>query len=134
MYPVHPPGEPSPDPALGESEREAHHEVPAAALAIDGITEHVDFVSVGTNDLLQYLNAADRQPGALAELQDPFTPALLKLLAGICASARATSTRVCVCAGVASDPDWAVLAVGFGVDELSVPLSRSLASAIAWPG
>ena len=96
-------------------------EVPAAALAIDGITEHVDFVSVGTNDLLQYLNAADRQLGALAELQDPFTPALLKLLAGICASARATSTRVCVCAGVASDPDWAVLAVGFGVDELSVP-------------
>lgn len=96
-------------------------EVPAAALAIDDITEHVDFVSVGTNDLLQYLNAADRQLGALAELQDPFTPALLKLLAGICASARATSTRVCVCGGAASDPDWAVLAVGFGVDELSVP-------------
>jgi phosphotransferase system enzyme I (PtsI) len=96
-------------------------EVPAAALAVDDITKHVDFVSVGTNDLLQYLNAADRQLGALAELQDPFTPALLKLLAGICASARTTSTRVCVCGGAASDPDWAVLAVGLGVDELSVP-------------
>jgi multiphosphoryl transfer protein len=96
-------------------------EVPAAALAIDDITKYVDFVSVGTNDLLQYLNAADRQLGALADLQDPFTPALLKLLAQICASARATSTRVCVCGGAASDPDWAVLAVGLGVDELSVP-------------
>lgn len=96
-------------------------EVPAAALAIDDITKYVDFVSVGTNDLLQYLNAADRQLGALAELQDPFAPALLKLLAQICASARATSTRVCVCGGAASHPDWAVLAVGFGVDELSVP-------------
>ena len=98
-------------------------EVPAAALAADEITKYVDFVSVGTNDLLQYLNAADRQLGALAELQDPFAPALLKLLTGICASARATSTRVCVCGGAASDPDWAVLAVGFGVDELSVPAS-----------
>ncbi len=96
-------------------------EVPAAALAADQITRHVDFVSVGTNDLLQYLNAADRQLGALAELQDPFTPALLKLLAGICAAARAASTRVCVCGAAASDPDWAVLAVGFGVAELSVP-------------
>jgi phosphoenolpyruvate-protein phosphotransferase (PTS system enzyme I) len=96
-------------------------EVPAAALAAGQIAKHVDFVSVGTNDLLQYLNAADRQLGALAELQDPFTPALLKLLSGICAAARATSTRVCVCGGAASDPDWAVLAVGLGVDELSVP-------------
>jgi phosphoenolpyruvate-protein phosphotransferase (PTS system enzyme I) len=65
-------------------------EVPAAALAADEIARHVDFVSVGTNDLLLYLNAADRQLGALAEFQDPFAPTVLKMLCGIRASARAT--------------------------------------------
>jgi phosphoenolpyruvate-protein phosphotransferase len=96
-------------------------EVPAAALAAAEISRQVDFVSIGTNDLLQYLNAADRQLGNLADLQDPFTPVLLRLLSTVCVAAKASGTRVCICGAAASDPNWAVLAIGLGVDELSVP-------------
>ncbi|MCU1668189.1 MAG: phosphoenolpyruvate-protein phosphotransferase [Blastococcus sp.] len=96
-------------------------EVPAAALAAVEIVKHVDFVSVGTNDLVQYLNAADRQVGHLAGLQEPFAPVLLRLLKSICDAARANGTWVGICGAAAADPDWAALAVGLGVDELSVP-------------
>jgi phosphoenolpyruvate-protein phosphotransferase len=96
-------------------------EVPAAALAAEEIVKLVDFVSVGTNDLVQYLNAADRQLGALAELQEPYAPVLLRLLYTICQAAQAHGRWVGVCGAAAADPEWAALAVGLGVDELSVP-------------
>jgi phosphotransferase system enzyme I (PtsI) len=96
-------------------------EVPAAALAAQEIVKYVDFVSVGTNDLVQYLNAADRQLGTLASLQEPFAPVVLRLLSTVCQAAQAHGRWVGVCGAAAANPDWAALAVGLGVDELSVP-------------
>ena len=94
-------------------------EVPALALMADRLAAHVDFVSIGTNDLAQYLFAADRRDEVLAGLLDPFTPALLRAVAAVC---RGVDGRawVGVCGEAASDPAWAVLAVGLGVTELSM--------------
>ena len=72
-------------------------EVPAAALVAEEIFSVVEFVSIGTNDLAQYTLAADRQLGAVASLNDPWQPALLRLIGMIGKAARPrTSRRVCV--------------------------------------
>ena len=95
-------------------------EVPSAVLLADELAERLDFLSLGTNDLNQYLHAADRQEGELAHLQDPFSPALLRAVAMVCAAAARHDAWVGVCGEAASEPDWAVLAVGLGVTELSM--------------
>jgi len=92
-------------------------EVPAAVLVAGALAERLDFFSIGTNDLTQYLHAADRQQGALAYLQDPFSPALLAAVQKVC---EAEGTWVGVCGEAAGDPAWAVVAVGLGVAELSM--------------
>ena len=79
----------------------------------------VDFASIGTNDLAQYLFAADRRDEAMSGLLDPFTPALLRAVAAVCRGATGQAW-VGVCGEAASDPTWAVLAVGLGVTELSM--------------
>ncbi len=94
-------------------------EVPAAVLVAGDLAERLDFLSIGTNDLTQYLHAADRQQGALSYLQDPFSPALLRAVQGICLGAR-DKAWVGVCGEAAGDPAWALIAVGLGVTELSV--------------
>ena len=94
-------------------------EVPAAVLVAGALAERLDFLSIGTNDLTQYLHAADRQLGALSYLQDPFSPALLRAVQQICDAARGKAW-VGVCGEAAGDPAWALLAVGLGVTELSV--------------
>jgi phosphotransferase system enzyme I (PtsI) len=94
-------------------------EVPALALMTDRLAAHVDFVSIGTNDLAQYLFAADRRDEVMSGLLDPFTPALLRAVAAVCRGADGQAW-VGVCGEAASDPAWAVLAVGLGVTELSM--------------
>ena len=94
-------------------------EVPALALTADQLAPCVDFVSIGTNDLGQYLFAADRRDEAMAELLDPFAPALLRAVASVC-HGMAGRAWVGVCGEAASDPAWALLAVGLGVTELSM--------------
>jgi phosphotransferase system enzyme I (PtsI) len=94
-------------------------EVPALALMTDRLAAHVDFVSIGTNDLAQYLFAADRRDEVMSGLLDPFTPALLRAVAVVCRGADGQAW-VGVCGEAASDPAWAVLAVGLGVTELSM--------------
>ncbi|GIG68428.1 phosphoenolpyruvate--protein phosphotransferase [Phytomonospora endophytica] len=95
-------------------------EIPAAALRARPILEVVDFISVGTNDLSQYTLAADRQCAELAELLDPWQPALLDLLA-MCARAGAeTGKPVGVCGEAAADPALAVVLAGLGIDSLSM--------------
>jgi phosphotransferase system enzyme I (PtsI) len=94
-------------------------EVPALALIADQLAPYVDFVSIGTNDLGQYLFAADRRDEAMADLLDPFAPALLRAVAGICRGMHGHGW-VGVCGEAASDPAWALLAVGLGVTELSM--------------
>lgn len=105
--------------AAGVEEVGVMIEVPAAVLGARELLAEVDFVSVGTNDLTQYLFAADRQSGALAGLNDPWQPALLRLLDQLCREAAVSATPVGVCGEAAADPDLAVVLVGLGVTSLS---------------
>jgi phosphotransferase system enzyme I (PtsI) len=95
-------------------------EVPSAALAARGILEAVDFASIGTNDLAQYALAADRMAGDLADLLDPWQPALLRLIAEAAAAGSALGRPVGVCGEAASDPLLALVLVGLGVTSLSM--------------
>lgn len=96
-------------------------EVPSAVLLADRLAGRVDFMSIGTNDLTQYLLAADRTNPGLAARQDPLHPAVLRAVAGIVAAARsAGSCEVAVCGEMAGDPGGALLLVGLGVDALSM--------------
>ncbi|HEY6796667.1 MAG TPA: phosphoenolpyruvate--protein phosphotransferase [Kineosporiaceae bacterium] len=95
-------------------------EVPAAALRADQLLAEVDFVSIGTNDLAQYTFAADRMQGELADLLDPWQPALLDLIASVGAAGQGTATPVGVCGEAAGDPLLACVLVGLGVRSLSM--------------
>ncbi|KAA8722942.1 phosphoenolpyruvate--protein phosphotransferase [Corynebacterium spheniscorum] len=94
-------------------------EVPAAALMADKIMPHLDFVSIGTNDLTQYTMAADRMSPQLAYLTDPWQPAVLRLIQQTCNEGKATGTPVGVCGEAAADPHLACVLTGLGVDSLS---------------
>lgn len=95
-------------------------EVPAAAIRSRGILYHVDFASLGTNDLSQYTMAADRMQGELAGLLDPFEPALLDVVALACAGGHAMGKPVGVCGEAGGDPALALVLVGLGVSSLSM--------------
>ncbi|MCW2734234.1 MAG: phosphoenolpyruvate--protein phosphotransferase [Mycobacterium sp.] len=94
-------------------------EVPAAALLADRILEHVDFLSIGTNDLTQYTMAADRMSAELATLTDPWQPAVLALVAMAAKAGVAVNKPVGVCGEAAADPQLACVLVGLGVSSLS---------------
>jgi len=94
-------------------------EVPAAALLADRILRHVDFVSIGTNDLSQYTFAADRMSAALSHLTDPWQPALLALVENIARAGEAAGKPVGVCGEAAADPLLACVLAGLGVTSLS---------------
>jgi phosphoenolpyruvate-protein kinase (PTS system EI component) len=95
-------------------------EVPAAALKASAFIPHVDFVSIGTNDLTQYTLAADRGNENVAGAADPLDPAVLRLVHHVCAAA-AGRVPVSVCGEVAADDAAVPILLGLGVDELSVP-------------
>ncbi|OLL74743.1 Phosphoenolpyruvate-protein phosphotransferase of PTS system [Pseudonocardia sp. Ae168_Ps1] len=95
-------------------------EIPAAVLTADEIMAEVDFVSVGTNDLAQYLFAADRQSGPVAALNDPWQPALLRLIGLLGEASARTGTPVGVCGDAAADAALAPVLVGLGVASLSM--------------
>lgn len=97
-------------------------EIPSAALLADQLAEMVDFMSIGTNDLTQYLLAVDRTNPALAARQDAVHPAVLRAVARVVEGARsaARDCDVAVCGELAGDPAGAVLLIGLGVDELSM--------------
>ena len=94
-------------------------EVPAAALLADRILEHVDFLSIGTNDLAQYTMAADRMSAELATLTDPWQPGVLALVAITGRAGAAAGKPVGVCGEAAADPLLACVLVGLGVTSLS---------------
>ncbi|MGB3302044.1 phosphoenolpyruvate--protein phosphotransferase [Gordonia sp. (in: high G+C Gram-positive bacteria)] len=94
-------------------------EVPSAALLADGILAEVDFVSIGTNDLAQYTMAADRMSPELAELTDPWQPAVLALIAKVGEAGQRANKPVGVCGEAAADPLLACVLVGLGVTSLS---------------
>jgi len=107
-------------------------EVPSAALTAASILEHVDFVSLGTNDLTQYAMAADRQLGPLAALNTPWQPAVLQLIRLTVAGSRdeGNDKPVGVCGEAAADPALAVVLVGLGVSTLSMT-ARALSAVAA---
>jgi phosphocarrier protein FPr len=95
-------------------------EVPAAALLVEQLSQHVDFFSVGTNDLTQYALAMDRQNAALAAEADSMHPAVLRLIAIAAAGARRAGRPISVCGGLAGDPLGALALAGLGIEKLSM--------------
>jgi len=95
-------------------------EVPSALLQIDRVCEAVDFVSVGTNDLVQYLLAVDRDNPWVSDLYEPYHPAVMQALAQIAEAARAHRIPSAVCGDIASDPAVALLLLGLGYTSISV--------------
>jgi phosphocarrier protein FPr len=94
-------------------------EVPVAALKAAVFARHVDFLSIGTNDLTQYALAADRNNDAVASIGDSFDPGMLQLVRATCDGA-AGQASVSVCGEFAADERAAGLLIGMGVDALSV--------------
>lgn len=95
-------------------------EVPSLALVADQVLESADFVSIGTNDLTQYTLAADRMLGTVASYQDPWHPAVLRLVKQLGDAGATAGKPVGVCGEAAADPDLAVVLVGLGVTTLSM--------------
>ena len=109
-------------------------EVPAAALLAERILEHVEFLSIGTNDLAQYTMAADRMSSDLAGLTDPWQPGVLALVAQTARAGQAVGKPVGVCGEAAADPLLACVLTGLGISSLSAaapavtPVGAKLAS------
>ncbi|PIQ95949.1 MAG: phosphoenolpyruvate--protein phosphotransferase [Nitrospinae bacterium CG11_big_fil_rev_8_21_14_0_20_56_8] len=114
---------------LQEEEIPSHHEIevgamietPAAAICIERILQEVDFVSIGTNDLIQYILAVDRINENVAHLYQPFHPAVLKTLKSIFNVAETAGKTVSICGELGGDPLATMLLLGLGkIDELSM--------------
>ena len=94
-------------------------EVPSAAMLAPELARLADFFSIGTNDLTQYVLAADRGNPSLARLQDALHPAVLRTIKSVVAGADGAGIPVAACGELAGDPAGALVLVGLGVDELS---------------
>ena len=110
--------------AYGQVEIGAMIEVPAAAMLIDRFLRHFDFVSIGTNDLIQYTLAIDRADEAVSHLYDPWHPAVLQLLHQTIACANAMHKGVSVCGEMAGDPAFTELLLAMGLRSFSMHPAR----------
>jgi phosphotransferase system enzyme I (PtsI) len=95
-------------------------EIPAAALALGPFVKRLQFLSIGTNDLIQYLLAIDRTDEAVAHLYDPLHPAVLRLLAHVIQTARKAEIPVAICGELAGDPRMTHLLLGMGLRQFSM--------------
>ena len=95
-------------------------EIPSLALMADQVLAAADFVSIGTNDLTQYTMAADRMLGSVASYQDPWHPAVLRLIRMLGDAGAAAGKGVGICGEAAADPQLAVVLVGLGATTLSM--------------
>lgn len=95
-------------------------EMPSAAVVADVLAQHVDFMSIGTNDLVQYSLAIDRTNRALAYLASPFDPSILRLVRMVIRAGAEADCPVSVCGEMASEPFGALMLVGLGVRRLSM--------------
>ncbi len=102
-------------------------EVPSAAMMAPVLIQHVDFFSIGSNDLAQYMMAADRTNEKVSGIGDYFNPGFLKILDAVIKAAAVYDDKwVGICGDMAGDPRAAVLLLGLGIHELSVPASELL--------
>ncbi|MFI5342955.1 MAG: phosphoenolpyruvate--protein phosphotransferase [Chlamydiales bacterium] len=95
-------------------------EVPSAAMIVDHFAKECDFLSIGTNDLVQYSLAVDRRDHQLSEYYEPTDPSIVRLLRLITSEANKAQIPVSVCGEIASDPRFTPLLLGLGIQELSV--------------
>lgn len=101
-------------------------EIPAAALALPIFIKRLDFLSIGTNDLIQYTLAIDRVDHEVAHLYDPLHPAVLFLLSSVISMARKADIPVAICGEMAGDVKWTRLLLGMGLLEFSMHPSQLL--------
>jgi phosphotransferase system enzyme I (PtsI) len=102
-------------------------EIPAAALMLKTFLKHFDFLSIGTNDLIQYTLAIDRADEAVAHLYDPLHPAVLQLVADTISEGRAQGKSVSVCGEMAGDVGMTRLLLGLGLRSFSMHPAQILA-------
>jgi phosphotransferase system enzyme I (PtsI) len=95
-------------------------ELPSAAICADLFAKECDFLSIGTNDLIQYALAIDRVNEHVAALYRPLDPAILRLLRMIAAAAKQAKVTLSMCGEMAGDPRFTVLLIGLGLEELSM--------------
>lgn len=110
-------------------------EVPAAAVSLESIIQEVDFVSIGSNDLIQYLMAADRDNPKVNHLCQPLSPAVLRVLRGVIRECNAANKPVTLCGEMAGQPPAFLLLIGMGLRQFSmspafVPRMKKLASMV----
>jgi phosphotransferase system enzyme I (PtsI) len=110
-------------------------EVPAAAVCIDAILRETDFISIGSNDLIQYLVAADRDNPKVAHLCEPLSPAIFRILQMVLDACRRTGTPVTVCGEMAGQPRSVLALFGMGLRKFSmspafVPTIKTLLSRV----
>jgi len=99
-------------------------ETPAAALDAERFAAELDFLSIGSNDLIQYLLAVDRQDELVSHLFDPARRVVIETLARVVEGARRAGRPVQLCGELAGDPAWAGLLVGLGITEMSLPAGQ----------
>jgi len=101
-------------------------EIPAAALAPHTFIRKLDFLSIGTNDLIQYTLAIDRTDDTVSHLYDPLHPAVLRLIAQVIKTANSAGKPIAVCGEMAGDPQLTRLLLGFGLRQFSMHPARLL--------
>ncbi|WP_218242034.1 phosphoenolpyruvate--protein phosphotransferase [Comamonas fluminis] len=102
-------------------------EIPAAALTVRSFLKYFDFLSIGTNDLIQYTLAIDRADEAVAHLYDPMHPAVLRLVAEVIEASNAAGKEICVCGEMAGDIGMTRLLLGLGLRSFSMHPAQILA-------